>query len=121
MTIYYLATPYHHQKPEIREERVRIAQLLTADLVSRGMHVFCPIAYGSLLRAQPAIQEWNHEDWMAFDLPFLAKCDILLIAKMHDWHKSRGIQQERNFAAKAGIPVMWLEQVDIVKIIGAKG
>lgn len=120
MTIYYLATPYGHAKAEIRDERERIAKLLVADLVSRGMHVFCPIAYGSILKAKSEVQEWTHDNWIAFDLQFLAKCDILLIAKMHDWHKSRGIQQERNFAAKAGIPTMWLEQADIVKILGVE-
>jgi hypothetical protein len=89
---------------------------LTAKLVEKGLTVFCPIAYGSAWREQLTV-EWNHAEWLRFDLRFLAMSSLLIVADMEGWKESRGVTEEIDFAAKHRIPRMLMEHGQIAALL----
>lgn len=106
----YLATPYAHDDEEVKLDRQRIACDLATGLIRQGLPIFCPIAYGKMIReTMPAAQHWSHETWMKLDLQFLAKSDMLLVATMPGWDKSKGVTEEIEFAKRYGIPIAFLQ------------
>lgn len=76
----YLACPYRHTDPNVVKMRCRAALYVTA------------------------------QHWMEFDLAILAACQRLLILKLDGWESSKGIEIERGFAQKMGIPI---EEMDL--------
>jgi nucleoside 2-deoxyribosyltransferase len=113
--LFYLATPYNHPDPIVRENRTNEAKALLASLTRSGMNVFCPIAYGSLFKS--AVADWSHKKWMEFDLQFLTKCDGLIVAEMEGWKQSKGVQEEIQFARSRKFPIMRLSKADVIQHI----
>lgn len=112
----YLATPYWHSDPQVRALRKDKACRITAKLVEKGLTVFCPIAYGSAWRHELTV-EWNHDEWLRFDLRFLAMSSLLIVADMEGWRESRGVAEEIDFAARNKIPRLMLEQGQIAALL----
>jgi hypothetical protein len=90
----YLASPYTHVDPEVRETRFREVCALASSLMSRGIKVFSPIAHSHpiLIHGRDCDPGWAH--WKAFDLHMLAKCDVLLVYTLDGWEESTGVQAE---------------------------
>lgn len=114
----YLATPYADPSEGVVARRVQIINKVTISLLERGQPVFSPITYGCPLK-QLGIN-FKQEDWYRFDLQILAKCSMLMVAKLDGWRQSRGVRLEIAEAQRLGMPIVYLEWSDIERMIEEK-
>lgn len=103
----YLASPYTHPDPAVRQERFEAACRAAAALMRRGRICFSPIAHSHPLCQYGLPGDW--EFWQRQDLEFLAACDEVVVLKLDGWQHSRGIQAEIAAARALGKPVGFLE------------
>lgn len=110
MTFAYLASPYTHEDPEVREQRSRDVCLIAAILMQRGEVVFSPIAHShAIAEALPGDWAVDHDFWKRQDAPYLATCSKLYVAMLPGWDVSRGVAHELAEARARGIPIEYLD------------
>lgn len=102
----YLASPYTHRDPQVREQRFRAACQATAALIRAGAVVFSPICHSHPLADHGLPTEWSF--WERFDREYLARCDLLLVLKLEGWTTSVGVQAEMRIARELGKPICFL-------------
>lgn len=106
--IVYLASPYTHPDPNIREENFKKVSTLAADMNSRGIVTISPITYGhTLLNFKEMPHDWLF--WKNFCLSFLQHCEEIVVYKMPGWDKSNGIAEELAYANEKGIKISYVE------------
>lgn len=106
----YLACPYTHKDPTIREHRFEIANAVAAKLMASGLFVFSPISHTHPIACAGELPK-NWEFWKGYDEIMLSKCDVFLVINIPGWKESVGVQAEIALANEYGIPViMWPEE-----------
>lgn len=107
--IIYLACPYTHSDPTIQRDRVELASMVAAKLMSDGAIVYSPITHGHAIAQHlaPAVSR-RHDFWMEQCLPFLAMAKELIILPMPGWRLSKGVNQELVEFRKTGLPVLFV-------------
>ena len=103
----YLASPYTHPDPAVREARFRAACRQAAEMFRCGIPVFSPIAYSHAIAAHGLPLEWDF--WERFDQAFLKICSEVWVLTLDGWRESRGVQAEIVLARRMGKPVMLVE------------
>lgn len=100
----YLASPYSHPDPQVRQYRYEQVLEATRLLMLQGRHVWAPIVYTHQLAEAGMPVEW--EFWQAFDGMMLRRCQELWVLTLDGWEESRGIQAEIDAARGLGIRVV---------------
>jgi hypothetical protein len=108
----YLASPYSHPDPDVREARYRAACLATASLLRAGQLVFSPIAYSHWTAEHGLPCTWSF--WAMFDRWFLEHCDEVVVLMLDGWKASVGVQAEIRIARELGKPVRYISPGDNV-------
>lgn len=111
--IIYIAQPYSHPDPWVRQERYDQSIRASAALLRKGMTVYSPI-----MHSHPVNWVWRdfgdaHEFWMRNHLPFLRVCRKMIVLKLDGWEQSRGVAEEIEQAAAYGIPIEYATMQDI--------
>jgi nucleoside 2-deoxyribosyltransferase len=109
--ISYLASPYSHPDPAVRQERYRAACRATAALVRAGHAVFSPIVHSHPLADYGLPTDWNA--WEHFDRRFLDQCDEVLVLMLDGWRDSAGVQAEIRIAQEMGKSVRYVAPEDV--------
>ena len=110
MNYLYLASPYSHLDPAVREARFHAACRKAASYASQGLSVFAPIAH-----SHPIADHMSERDrldfdlWMKMDLPILRHASALHVLMLDGWRDSRGVTREIEYAHHVGIPVVYVE------------
>jgi hypothetical protein len=100
----YLATPYSHPDPAVRERRYREVTRVAAEMMRRGDLVFSPITHSHPIALEGGMPtDWQY--WQAFDAAVLGACRKLAVLMQPGWIKSAGVAAEIRLAGKMGIPV----------------
>jgi nucleoside 2-deoxyribosyltransferase len=102
----YLASPYSHPDPAIREERFRAACRAAAALLRSGRAVFSPIAHSHPLVEHGLPTDW--EFWQHCNVEHLQRCDEVMVLTLDGWQASVGVQAEIKIATELGRPVSYL-------------
>lgn len=102
----YLASPYSHPDPAVREERYRAACRAAATLLLAGQPVYSPIAHSHPLVAYGLPADWSF--WQRHDREMLARCDEVLVLMLPGWRESVGVREEVRLACELGKPVGYL-------------
>ena len=106
-SIVYLATPYSHPNPIVRNERFLAANKTAAELLQHGIHVFSPISHTHpIALAGNLPTHW--EFWEAYDRAFLSHCKALLVLTLPGWKESKGVSSEIAIAKSLGIPINYI-------------
>jgi len=100
----YLASPYTHPDPVVREERFRAVCRLAADIMRCGIHVFSPIAHSHPIAKHGLPLDW--EFWREYNFEFLRRCSALWVLMLDGWQESEGVQAEIKRARELGMQVM---------------
>jgi hypothetical protein len=103
----YLATPYSHPDPAMREGRYLMACKAASALLQQGLHVFSPIAHTHQIAQYGLPTGWDF--WESYDRLYLDRCDALYVLKMDGWEESVGVQAEIRIMEEMGKPVTYLE------------
>jgi hypothetical protein len=112
--VYYVASPYSHPDPEVRNERYELAVKAAKALTRLGYSAFVPIAYDGLWDLDPNYtvdHSWSF--WERIDLPILDRCSALVLFEIPGWEQSRGVAGELEHCEKMGIPVMSISLADL--------
>jgi hypothetical protein len=109
----YVASPYSHVNPAIREHRYRTACRASALLMKSNIVVFSPLSHSVSIAKIGDICDMEHAFWMSMDLPVLRRCDELLILGLEDWERSLGIQYEMFEALSRKMPITLIDEADI--------
>ncbi|MBM3983831.1 MAG: DUF1937 family protein, partial [Planctomycetes bacterium] len=88
----YLASPYSHPDPDVREQRFRAACRATAALLMAGEVVFSPIVHSHPLVAFEMPTAWSF--WERIDRAHLERCDEVVVLMLDGWAHSLGVREE---------------------------
>jgi hypothetical protein len=102
----YLASPYTHSDPRVRERRFQEACRASAALLRAGVVVFSPIAHSHPIANYGLPTSW--EFWERVDREYLARCDLLAVLTLPGWRESIGVQAEVQIAKELGLRIIYL-------------
>ncbi len=116
MSYIYLASPYSHEFPIVREKRFLDVCEAAGHLMKRGYHIFSPIAHchpiAKLCDLPKGFDYWNEYDYV-----LLAGAKELWVLTLEGWEKSTGIQGEVQIADEYGKPVRFFGKEEIMNNI----
>lgn len=100
----YLASPYSHPDPRVREQRYFTVCFAAAKMMAAGHHIFSPIAHTHGICEQGTYLglAYPYEFWKKFDEEMLRLCSELWVLRMDGWEESVGIKAEIVYAASIG-------------------
>lgn len=107
-SLIYLATPYSHPDPAVREARYRAACMVAARIMQHGDLVYIPIAHSHGI-AQAGSLPGDFGYWEDNDRRVLAFCDYLAVAMLPGWETSHGIACEVEIMRALDKPVVYLQ------------
>jgi nucleoside 2-deoxyribosyltransferase len=102
----YLASPYSHPDPAVREQRFRAACRAAVALLRAVQVVFSPITHSHPLAQHGLPGNWQF--WERYDRAFLERCDEVVVLMLDGWGESVGVQAEIRIAWELGKPVRYL-------------
>ncbi len=102
----YLASPYSHPEPAVRQWRYEAACQATAELLRRGHVVVSPIVHSHALVRFGLPGDW--EFWQRCDAALLCRCQRLFVLTLEGWRESRGVQAEIDLAIDLDLPIDYL-------------
>ena len=111
-TLVYIASPYAHPSPEVREARLEAVRHVCGRMINEGRIAMSPLVYLEDLACRDIHPP---QGWYAFDLQILARCDELLVLQLPGWEHSNGVMVEIAGAQTKGIPIhlMTLEEAKL--------
>lgn len=101
----YLASPYSHPDPDVREQRFEAACAAAAALLRAGHRVYSPIAHSHPLTRYGLPGDWAF--WERHDRWYLERCDEVVVLMLEGWDSSEGVQAEIDYATRLGKPVWY--------------
>ena len=107
-SIVYLATPYSHPDPAIREQRYHAVNRAAATLMAQGEHIYSPITHCHPLAVAHDMPT-NWEFWAEYDGAFLRAAKKMLVLCLPGWRDSVGVTAEIQIAREMGIPVEYMD------------
>jgi nucleoside 2-deoxyribosyltransferase len=102
----YLASPYSHPDPTVRERRFQEACRATAALLRAGHIVFSPVVHSHPLVPHGLPTDWAW--WEEVDREHLIRCDEVVVLQLDGWRESVGLAAEVRIAQDLGKPVRYL-------------
>ena len=99
----YLASPFTHDDPAVRQQRYEAACRAAAALISQGQIVFSPISHSYGISADGLPPDWHF--WEKHDRRYLEVCDELAVLMLDGWQESVGVQAEIAIAREYGKPI----------------
>ena len=102
----YLASPYSHPDPVVRDRRYLAACRAAVDLLKTGETVFSPVVQGHALSRLGLPTDWQF--WERHDREHLRLCDEVAVLALDGWRDSIGVRAEIEIAREFGKPVRYL-------------
>lgn len=100
----YLASPWSHPDPAIREKRYIQAREATSALLRAGKLVFSPIVYSHHMAERDGLPG-GFAFWKQFNESMILRCSFLWVLTLDGWRESEGVTAEINLAAKLNKPM----------------
>lgn len=100
----YLASPYSHSDPKVREDRYLGAARALNFLLQDRRWAFSPIVHCHPVAVRYGLPT-DHEFWLEYDGEFLKRCDELVLLTLPGWTQSKGMLYERKFMEARKVPI----------------
>ena len=94
----YLAAPFNHPNPKVREARVEAVNKKAAELMEQGYLVFSPLSHSYPISKYCTVDPCDNDFWLRQDLWILKTCDEFHILCLKGWWESKGIKAEMAYA-----------------------
>lgn len=107
----YLASPYSHPEPTVRQARYEAALAYSNFAFATGRLIFSPIVYGHPF-AEAFDTPTTHDHWAGFNEEILRMCSLLTVLKLPGWHESVGVNAEMELAWAINVPVTFAEPLE---------
>lgn len=103
----YLASPYSHEDPAVREHRFRVVCRVAARLMRHGHLIFSPIAHSHCIAEAGGLPTgWTF--WEEYDRRMMRACDEVWVVMMEGWDRSQGVKAEIEYMKAAGKTVEYI-------------
>ena len=106
----YLAGPYTHDDPKIREERFEALTKKAAELMLDGYVVFSPITYGHTISERHTLPD-SWEWWRGQCFGILRHASRLIVLRLSGYSDSVGVNAEIKFALSIGLDIEWVDPI----------
>lgn len=114
--LYYLASPYSHPDPYIRQQRFSAAVSAQASLLLAGYTCISPIVQCHELALRTSLP-FTADFWASYNKNLLFKCQGLLILTIPGWKESKGVAAETGWAIERGLQTLYVSLMgDKVKL-----
>lgn len=90
----YVASPYSHSDPAVREMRFRQAEAFVARLLNQDVPVFSPIVYCHVMAERHRLPT-DADFWAGVNWRFMQRCTAFALVALPGWDTSRGVAAER--------------------------
>jgi len=106
-SLVYLAAPYSHIDPHVRETRFLQINEAASHFMRWGFHVFSPISHGHPIALAGGLPtDW--EFWRAYSEEMIGACGVLLVLQLPGWDSSTGVAAEVGIAEHMRLPVVYV-------------
>lgn len=102
MPFTYVASPYSHPDPTIRQQRFVEVGYFCQELMNGGITPYSPILHWHEF-ARVANLATDAETWKRVNFDMLSSASWMIVCGMDGWEKSIGVQAEINFCHKHGL------------------
>jgi len=104
----YLAVPYSHPDPTVRQRRFELVNKVAAKLITQGLYIFSPISHTHPIALAGALAPgWEY--WQNFDRAYLAHCHKIIVLTLPGWQESKGVTGELAIAREMGLEVEYVK------------
>jgi hypothetical protein len=107
----YLASPYSHPDPAVREQRYVAACKAAAMLMRNnpwGDIVFSPIAHSHGIAIHGGLG-LDADTWWEINMAMLEQCDEMVVLTLDGWRESAGVLQEIAKAKRVPLLVKYMD------------
>lgn len=111
MKLTYLASPYSHEDPCVREERFDAVCRAAGKMMAAGELVYSPIAHSHPVAVRVKLPT-DFAYWEAYCRETLGRCDEVAVLMLDGWRESKGVRAEIRLAQQLGKPVRYVEAAD---------
>lgn len=108
----YLASPYSHPDPFVREERFEAVCKVASVLMRNGVHLYSPIAHTHPIAKYGLPTGWDF--WEQYDRVILSRCSDLWLLKLPGWETSIGCEAELQIAHEGGLRIIYLTPEEVL-------
>ena len=108
MSYYYLASPYTHKDPTVRQQRYEEVQYYTGLFVLNNLHIFSPIVHSHDLAVKYALPV-DITFWKDYCEAMLQPALAIWVLQLPGWDDSNGIKSEIEFAMANKIPISYVD------------
>jgi hypothetical protein len=105
----YLASPYSHKDPAVREMRFVAACKQAAEMLRCDIPVYSPIVHSHPIAIYGGIDPMDGEFWARADRPYLELCDEVWVLTLPGWEESKGVHIEIERAEELGMKILYVE------------
>lgn len=95
----YLASPFSHINPAVRQHRFEQARRFTIEGLRAGHAIFSPIVYGMDMEKEIGTA---FEPWQALNDSMILASEQVWCLCLDGWSDSRGVRHELEFAHELG-------------------
>ncbi len=106
----YVASPYSHDDPSVRQRRFELVAEFAAHLMRDGLFVYSPIAHTHPIAQHGLPLGWDF--WEKYDRVMLPRCDRMIVLTLDGWDDSKGVSAEIEIMRAAGKCVEFQEFVE---------
>ena len=107
MKLVYLACPYSHEDPAVRERRFQAANEAAGILMRAGLYVYSPISHSHPIAIAGGLPlDWDY--WEGYDREILSHCGALVVLEIAGWRESTGVIGELKISEDFCIQAMVL-------------
>ena len=115
----YVAAPYSHDDPAVRELRFRKINAYCAAQMAAGVILYSPISHCHPIAFEHALPtDWAF--WERFDRAMIGCCQRLTVLTLDGWRESRGVQAEIKIALDMNIPVEYALEADAIPALAER-
>ena len=114
----YLASPYSHPDPAVREWRYQQAIRATAYLIRRGLVPFSPIVHSHPMACLGGDLAGDWSFWRRQDEMFMDACGAIVVLMLPGWRESAGVKAEIEYMGNKRRQIEYLDPADIPEEIG---
>lgn len=100
MSYWYIASPYTHPDPEVREARYQAAIRFTKFLLFE-QQLFC---FSPIIHTHP-IDQGNYTVWRSWNRAMIGKSEGIIVLMIPGWEESIGVAAEMEFCKDINLPV----------------
>ena len=108
----YLAQPYSHPHPDVRELRYEMALKVCATYAKRGSMVYSPIVHWHNVALEYPLPK-DAKFWERLNHKMMDIANRMHVMKLDGWRESVGLTEEIEYAKEIGLVTDWIEEEEV--------